>query len=74
MTIKAMPATDFDPSKHPGCAVIVLDEAGKDLFNRVLTRAIPRRTDNPDAFNHALNDTTGSLIATSHVMGWKWRA
>lgn len=72
MTIKAMPATDFDPSKHPGCAVIVLDEAGKDLFNRVLKRAAPLRTDDPKGFNAALSDVSGPLITASHLMGWRW--
>ncbi|MAM60843.1 hypothetical protein [Maritimibacter sp. UBA3975] len=72
MTIKAMPVSDFNPAEHQGRAVIVLDEAGKDLFNRVLKRCTPLRTDDPKGFNAALSDVSGSLIAASHQMGWRW--
>jgi hypothetical protein len=54
-----------------GVLVVEMDEAGFDLFRRLLDRAEPRRNDNPKNFAAIKNRIAGAFIAGAHVMGWK---
>ncbi|WP_434286277.1 hypothetical protein [Celeribacter sp. SCSIO 80788] len=54
-----------------GLLICEMDQAGHELFQRLLNRAEPRRNDNPKTFQDTKDRINGAFLAGAVVMGWK---
>lgn len=59
------------PDPAAGILRFEMDAAGFALFERLLSRAEPRQTDKPAAFNAARDRVAGAFMVGAIQMGWK---
>ena len=59
------------PNEETGHLHIVVDQAGFELFQRLLSRAVPRRNDDASRFNAFKERVSGAFFAGEILMKWK---
>ena len=58
------------PNERDGKLAFVMNRAGFELLQKVLSRSHPNRQDSLREFDKAKNRVSGGLMAGSAVMGW----
>ncbi|MEW2911434.1 hypothetical protein [Leisingera sp. JC11] len=58
------------PSAESGLLTFQMDRAGYELFERLLKRSAPARSDDAGAFKQAKDRVDGAFFAGASQMGW----
>ncbi|WP_102858279.1 hypothetical protein [Phaeobacter inhibens] len=59
------------PHEEDGKLHFVVDQAGYEMFMRLVSRAVPTKADNPANFNAIKDRISGAFLTGAILMGWR---